>query len=220
MFTVHPNGTRGVNVISSTLEAAEKAVTMFKHKQKTSYLTPNKLKRWFESWATITFFPERVFSVVHNVKLSDEYNGNTNIALHFDITCDVANTVLHFTNTIILELQRRDSTPDEIDTDKQAYKQQWIDANIPPEIINNLKLRPTNNNAKTRAEFMKSAEDLLVTFKECSHCNQPASKKCATCKLIRYCSSECQKADWSSHKKLCGAFKFAGENLEKRSRGL
>ncbi|KXS09807.1 hypothetical protein M427DRAFT_207042 [Gonapodya prolifera JEL478] len=29
-------------------------------------------------------------------------------------------------------------------------------------------------------------------------------RSCATCKRIKYCSKECQKADWKAHKLFCG----------------
>ena len=28
-------------------------------------------------------------------------------------------------------------------------------------------------------------------------------KKCSACRLVRYCSEECQLADWKSHKGPC-----------------
>jgi mitochondrial splicing suppressor protein 51 len=44
----------------------------------------------------------------------------------------------------------------------------------------------------------------------CSHCSKTAEelghelKRCAKCKNARYCSHECQKAEWKTHKKVCG----------------
>lgn len=37
----------------------------------------------------------------------------------------------------------------------------------------------------------------------CAICNGSASKRCASCVSISYCSPECQKTDWSLHKMIC-----------------
>ena len=44
----------------------------------------------------------------------------------------------------------------------------------------------------------------------CMNCKQGADKergiklsKCSVCKIVSYCSKECQKADWKNHKKAC-----------------
>lgn len=41
-------------------------------------------------------------------------------------------------------------------------------------------------------------------FTKCWHCNEmKAFKKCSQCTTARYCSKNCQKKDWSNHKKIC-----------------
>ena len=40
----------------------------------------------------------------------------------------------------------------------------------------------------------------------CVMCNQPGTKRCGRCLDARYCSTECQKADWTLHKPLCKHF--------------
>ena len=37
----------------------------------------------------------------------------------------------------------------------------------------------------------------------CGNCSQPSKTKCSRCKLIYYCGVDCQKKDWTSHKKFC-----------------
>jgi len=37
----------------------------------------------------------------------------------------------------------------------------------------------------------------------CVLCGRATVYKCAMCLLTRYCSSDCQKADWSIHKESC-----------------
>ncbi|KAJ7121027.1 hypothetical protein C8R44DRAFT_853348 [Mycena epipterygia] len=41
---------------------------------------------------------------------------------------------------------------------------------------------------------------------ECSHTSESSAQKlrfCARCNVMRYCSIECQKTAWASHKKVC-----------------
>lgn len=39
--------------------------------------------------------------------------------------------------------------------------------------------------------------------KSCAYCSHEAALKCAQCKTVYYCSVECQKADWHTHKHTC-----------------
>ena len=38
----------------------------------------------------------------------------------------------------------------------------------------------------------------------CNRCRKVATKKCANCETVKYCSRECQRQDWKEHKKVCG----------------
>lgn len=40
---------------------------------------------------------------------------------------------------------------------------------------------------------------------QCGECGQPARSRCSRCKLVGYCSSDCQKAAWKTHKAVCCA---------------
>lgn len=43
----------------------------------------------------------------------------------------------------------------------------------------------------------------------CAKCGKEAQvlMRCASCKLVKYCSRECQKQDWAQHRELCKAIK-------------
>ena len=45
-----------------------------------------------------------------------------------------------------------------------------------------------------------------VDRRRCANCDQTfdrALRACARCKVVYYCSRECQRADWRSHKNVC-----------------
>lgn len=37
----------------------------------------------------------------------------------------------------------------------------------------------------------------------CSQCNKSSSLRCALCHTARYCSKECQRQHWTTHKSVC-----------------
>jgi hypothetical protein len=47
---------------------------------------------------------------------------------------------------------------------------------------------------------------IMITKKNgCNHCGKKdiKLKSCAKCKIVKYCSKECQCADWNNHKQTC-----------------
>ena len=37
----------------------------------------------------------------------------------------------------------------------------------------------------------------------CAVCQTPSKLQCSACKITYYCSRDCQKKDWKTHKQLC-----------------
>ena len=62
---------------------------------------------------------------------------------------------------------------------------------------------------KDSAAVVKIIDDILSVANSapmvatCTVCNKQAKFVCSRCKLWRYCSAECQKKHWSTHKKCC-----------------
>lgn len=46
-------------------------------------------------------------------------------------------------------------------------------------------------------------DELKDWLGHCRRCSKPANKRCKSCKCVSYCSKECQKLHWQSHKKGC-----------------
>ena len=59
--------------------------------------------------------------------------------------------------------------------------------------------------AEKAAEVKAAKGELKRAARVCENCGKEAAKmkKCSVCKLVRYCSEECQLKDWKEHKKSC-----------------
>jgi hypothetical protein len=57
------------------------------------------------------------------------------------------------------------------------------------------------------AQKIAQDEDITAAHSLCTMCLKPGENVCGGCEQARYCSTECQRADWPTHKKLCKAFK-------------
>lgn len=57
----------------------------------------------------------------------------------------------------------------------------------------------------SNADQKKRAGLVKPMYYTCGYCKKVGNKhrKCAKCNLQRYCSKECQKAHWKTHKKAC-----------------
>jgi hypothetical protein len=72
---------------------------------------------------------------------------------------------------------------------------------LPPEI------QPLQDGIELQLEEMKLV-DSAKSRARCEHCAKTAPKtgklnKCGRCQISWYCSTSCQKADWSEHKRHC-----------------
>ena len=48
---------------------------------------------------------------------------------------------------------------------------------------------------------------------ECVVCSKPAGRQCGACKMQHYCSSQCQRQNWSDHKPVCTRLANASARL-------
>lgn len=62
-----------------------------------------------------------------------------------------------------------------------------------------------------------------LTSKICSWCKTPTKLRCSSCRAIHYCSGNCQKLAWKTHKKVCKElgvnYKHSKKMLEVAARG-
>ena len=59
---------------------------------------------------------------------------------------------------------------------------------------------------KRKIDFC-SANECRKKSNEDDEAVRPEFKKCSRCKLAPYCSQDCQRSDWNSHKKICVTFR-------------
>lgn len=70
-------------------------------------------------------------------------------------------------------------------------------------------------------EGKKKKDTEAVAAKICNSCGKEAEKRCSTCGDVFYCSVECQRSDWSMHKKVCGGgyvFKVKNRHIKSSPR--
>lgn len=65
-----------------------------------------------------------------------------------------------------------------------------------------------NKKGRNGSKAEKQDENTFPTNSEgesiCSSCKSSTAKfRCSSCKLVNYCSRECQRNDWSKHKRKC-----------------
>ena len=55
----------------------------------------------------------------------------------------------------------------------------------------------------TRAAETFTMTEMLLPEAACAKCGAAGSAKKCACKLVFYCSKECQRGDWAEHKAQC-----------------
>jgi len=69
---------------------------------------------------------------------------------------------------------------------------------------------PVDLAVKGNRELVKKVTppELIGREKLCVYCKKTQGKsKCGKCHVMRYCSKECQVADWKTHKQICSTLK-------------
>ena len=75
---------------------------------------------------------------------------------------------------------------------------------------NQEQLQKLMQNMWIKKQFLYHETNLHVS--KCAVCSKKSKSQCGGCKMRRYCSRECQKADWKTHKKVCKSLKREREN--------
>ena len=65
--------------------------------------------------------------------------------------------------------------------------------------------RRADQAVKGKVKEEKEKGGLTKAVRVCENCGKEAAKmqKCSRCRLVRYCSQDCQLGDWEDHKKSC-----------------
>lgn len=81
--------------------------------------------------------------------------------------------------------------------------------NMDVEVLTHLRVADKDRTKRVRDEAKDKTD-----FKKCGKCKADAGKRCMGCYLLWYCSSECQKSDWKSHKETCNKTRAQYEEIE------
>ncbi|XP_064489667.1 deformed epidermal autoregulatory factor 1 homolog isoform X1 [Ornithodoros turicata] len=92
---------------------------------------------------------------------------------------------------------------------KEAIKNVWTEAqnNLSRALLESR----TGKDAVMQQSFQQGKPDTEATesdkeessSKRCVNCNRDAVRECTGCHRVNYCSSFCQRKDWSSHQSMC-----------------
>src|SRR4051812_14859468 len=62
---------------------------------------------------------------------------------------------------------------------------------------------PTSQLTPSTADVSSTLAAVITAVHHCAVCGVAASKRCAKCRAVHYCSAEHQKSDWPTHKRAC-----------------
>lgn len=76
-------------------------------------------------------------------------------------------------------------------------------SNLPPDITANIQKIETPLSLALKGNLI--GIEKLSSWRMCQYCNAVEKDllKCGKCKIVHYCGVECQKKDWTQHKKVC-----------------
>ena len=63
--------------------------------------------------------------------------------------------------------------------------------------------RESQSGRMTTEEIRRQIERSHRALGKCAQCSNLGDQRCGKCKQVHYCSKECQKAHWATHKQTC-----------------
>jgi len=160
---------------------------------------------WCDSGTGLTIYhwrPDQAFFVCRSCK---EINGGHTGEISYLICGDLA---INKVNCVVCNVTMFDA---HFASYVKVNGSKLVDVNVTTcsrNCYNVIKTAVTNTK-----NIIMSKPALSVTFERhvCYKCGGPPTKKCSKCQIAKYCSRECQLANWPDHKELCNNIHAGGQ---------
>jgi len=201
--------TRGYYLVTGVLDQLETAFGELRAHADALETTPDFLHDWLKRTMRMCMFVPDTGDQTY----PENFNDATDVFIHMFVAYEwnLASEGW-FQNTAVSEVRTSDQLPDGYVSMQDTFlptgfadrMRTLVEAGVPLNILLN-RASASSGESTSTPERRAMARQALAR-RQCAVCEREAFSLCGTCKCIRYCSPECQRADWTNHKPHCSIY--------------